>query len=148
MKPEHNELFRNKFEQYVRLKKEMGEERAWEKMLEGYPERQRQKMGQYIDNTTLANGFSHAIPYYKKLGMTMQVVDISNRGIDAVLEIQYECPYLEMSKEYGIDNPCHVLCDMDIEATRRAFPDMNVRYVARQSEGDCICAYKYERPAR
>jgi len=148
MADQYEDLFRNKFETFNALRKEMSDEEAWEKMLDGYPERQLQKMGQYINNATLVEGFRKAIPYYSKLGMVMDAVDISNNGMDAVLEIQRVCPYLEMAKGYGVEDPCHLLCDMDVEATKRAFPDMKVRYVCRQSKGDCVCAYKYERPAR
>jgi len=146
MSKEQNDLFRKKFETFVELSKQMGEEEAWEKMLEGYPERQRENMGSFIKDTTLAEGFRKAILVYKEMGMEMDVVDISNKGIDAVIEIQRVCPYLEMAKEYNVKNPCHLLCDMDIEATRRAFPEMNARYIARQSEGDSVCAYIYQRP--
>ena len=79
------EIFRQKFEQFKKLKEEMGEEKAWEKMFEGYPERQKKNMGQFIENNTLAEGFREAIPQYKQVGMEMEIVDISNKEMDAVL---------------------------------------------------------------
>ena len=82
------EKLRMKFEQFKKFKDELGEEKAWEKIFDGYPERQKKNMGQFIDNHTLAEGFSMAIPYYKQIGMDMEVIDISQNGIDAVLEIQ------------------------------------------------------------
>jgi len=145
---DHDELFRNKFKTFNELRKSMSEEDAYEEMLAGYPERQRRKIGEYIDNNTLAEGFGRAIPVYAKMGMQMAVTDISNNNMDAVIEIQRKCPYLEMAKEYGVEDPCRLLCDMDIEATNRAFPDMKARYIARQSEGDSVCAYIYQRPKR
>lgn len=148
MATNYDELFRKKFETYNELIKKMSEDEVWEKMLEGYPERQRKSMGQYIDNNTLYEGFSKAIPAYKEMGMEMKVVDVSNKDMDAVFEIQFACPYLEMAKEYNVPDPCHLLCDMDIEATKRAYPDMKARYIARQSKGDSVCAYLYQRPAR
>lgn len=144
----YDELFRNKFKTFCELRKSMSEEEAYEKMLEGYPERQRKKLGEYIDNSTLAEGFRKAIPVYAQMGMQMDVTDISNDNIDAVIEIQRTCPYIEMAKEYDVEDPCHLLCDMDIEATCRAFPEMTARYIARQSQGDSVCAYIYARPQK
>jgi predicted ArsR family transcriptional regulator len=126
----------------------MGPEQAWEKMLEGYPQRQKEHMGTFIDNATLAKGFTQAIPAFKKLGMEMEVIDISNQGSDAVLEVQRRCPVLGIYKEYGLEIPCHVICEMDIEATRRAFPEIKAEILSRQATGDCVCLFKYERPAQ
>ena len=148
MSKEHDDLFRKKFEQFNELRKTMSAEEVWEKMLEGYPERQRKWFGLYIDNNNLAEGFRKAIPAYKEMGMNMEVVDISNNGLDAVIEIQRTCPYFDMAKEYGVEDPCHLLCDMDIEATSRAYPEMKAWYIARQSEGDSVCAYIYQRPEK
>jgi len=145
---EYYEIFRKKFETFNELRKSMSEEDAYEKMLEGYPERQRKSLGPFIDNSTLADGFTKAIPIYAEIGMDLAVADISNNNIDAAIEIQRKCPYLEMAKEYGVENPCHIVCDMDIEATNRAFPDMTVRYIARQTQGDSVCAHIYQRPKR
>jgi hypothetical protein len=138
-------LMKAKFEAYRKLADEKGEGYAREKMLEGYPERQREKMGAFINNTTLSRGFSKAIPFYKQMGMDMEVIDISNNGTDAVLEIQKTCPVLPFSKDYGFDEPCHVVCEMDVEATRRAFPRMNGEILCRQARGSAVCIFKYER---
>lgn len=43
------EMFRKKFEDFKKLKGEIGQEKALEKMFEGYPERQRKNMGQFIE---------------------------------------------------------------------------------------------------
>jgi len=143
-----DELFKKKFETFNELRKTMSEDDAWEKMLEGYPERQRKWFAPYIENNTLVEGFRQAIPAYAQMGMQMDVADISNNDLDAVIEIQRKCPYYEMAKSYGVKDPCHLLCDMDIEATKRAFPEMKARYIARQSKGDSVCAYIYQRPAK
>lgn len=148
MSMDYDELFRKKFERFNELRKTMSDDEAWEKMLEGYPERQREWFSPYIDNNSLAEGFRKAIPAYRSMGMDMDVVDISNKGLDAVIEIQRTCPYYDMAKDYGVEDPCHLLCDMDIEATTRAYPEMNARYIARQSEGDSVCAYIYQRPKK
>ena len=68
---DYDALFREKFEKFNELKKTMSEEEAYEKMLEGYPERQRKSFGPFIDNDTLAGGFAKAIPVYAEMGMEM-----------------------------------------------------------------------------
>lgn len=143
-----DDLFRKKFETYNELCHSMTPDEAWEKMLEGYPERQRKWFAPFIDNNSLVEGFRQAIPAYAEMGMVMDVADTSNNDIDGVIEIQRKCPYYDMAKSYGVEDPCHLLCDMDIEATRRAYPEMKAKYIARQSEGDSVCAYMYQRPAK
>ena len=142
------DIFRSKFDTFVRLSEEMGERRAWDKMLEGYPERQKKHMGPLIENSTLAEGFTKAIPLFKQMGMEMEVLDISTQGVDAALEVQRNCPALSLCKEYGLSRPCRVICEMDIEATRRAFPGMNGEILSRQAAGACVCVFKYERKAQ
>ena len=142
------EIFRKKFETFHKLKKELGEKGAWEKMFEGYPERQKQTMGPFIENSTLAQGFSKAIPIYKQIGMEMEIVDISNRGMDAVLEIQRVCPALSFYRDYGFDKPCELICEMDGRASHQAFPDLKGEILCTQAEGACACIFKYERKKR
>jgi predicted ArsR family transcriptional regulator len=139
------EMLKKKFEQFKQLKEEVGEEKAWEKVFEGYPERQKKNMGQFIENNTLAEGFSKAVPYYKQIGMDMEVVDISNNDMDAVLEIQKTCPVLSVSKEYGFDKPCGLICALDVRATKEAFPGMKGAILSAQADGDSVCLFKYER---
>ena len=141
-------LFKNRFVKYKKLVEEMGEKAANEKMMEKYPEQQKAIMGNFIDNNTLAKGFSKSVPFFRLMGFVTEVVDISQNGMDAVLEIQRVCPVLNMAKEYGFDTPCHVVCEMEQEATRRAFPGMTASIISKQAEGDCICVFKYERPAK
>jgi predicted ArsR family transcriptional regulator len=138
-------FFRQKFEQFKQLSAQGGEEFAWETMLEGYTERQRRQMGHYIDNASLADGFRKAIPAFRQIGMEMDVVDISTSTIDGALEIQRTCPALKLYQEYGFAKPCHVICEMDVEATRRAFPGMRGEILCAQADGACVCTFKYER---
>ncbi len=138
-------LFRKRFETFKKLSQEMGEQKAWDKMFEGYPEKHKQRMGQFIDNDTLANGFSKAIPEFRKGGWIMEVVDISNKGMDAVIEIQKICPALSICAEYGYEKPCFLVCEMDGAATKKAFPEMSGEILCRQADGACVCAFKYER---
>ena len=142
------EMFRKKFETYKKLSEEMGGEKAWEKMFEGYPEIHKKRMGQFIDNDTLFGGFSKAIEAFKQSGFDMEVVDISNKGMDAVIEIQKTCPSLNLSKEYGHEKPCFLVCDMDGEATKQSMPDLHGEVLCRQADGACVCAFKYERKAK
>jgi predicted ArsR family transcriptional regulator len=139
------EMFRKKFALFRKLLAEMPEDRAWEKMLEGYPERQKQHMGALIEKATLAEGFTRAIPLFKQIGMAMEVVDISNQYVDAVLEVQRTCPVLSLCREYGFSTPCRVICELDVEATRRAFPGIKGEILSRQADGACVCVFKYER---
>jgi hypothetical protein len=136
------------FATYERLAKKLGPDQAWEKMLEGFPQRQKQRMTPFLSLPTLVEGFTRSIPFFERIGMKMAVVDISNGGTDAVLEIQRTCPYLQACKEHGLETPCHVICEMDIEATRRAFPEMKGTILARQAFGDCVCIFRYQRPAK
>ena len=142
------DIFRQKFERFTKLKEEIGEEKAWEKMFEGYPERQKNNMGQFIEHNTLAAGFRMAIPQYKQIGMEMEVVDISHKGIDAVLEIQKICPALPYYKEYGFEKPCTLICEMDGRASKVAFPELRGEFLCTQAEGACVCVFKYERKAK
>jgi predicted ArsR family transcriptional regulator len=141
-------MFRNRFAAYKKLADEIGEDAAFETMMKDYPAQQKAFMGAFIDNTTLAKGFHDAIPIFRIMGFTMEVVDISQEGKDAVLEIQRVCPVLSLAKEYGIENPCRPLCEMEQEATRRAFPGVKASIVSRKSLGDCVCLFKYERPSQ
>ena len=105
-------------------------------------------MGALIDNTTLAAGFSKAIPLYRNIGMEMEVVDISSDGKDAVIEIQKVCPVLDMAKEFGFEKPCRVICEMDVAATKEAFEGMKGDILCTKAMGAAVCIFKYERPSR
>ena len=56
--PKAEKMFRKKFETFRELAIAVGEEQAFEKMLEGYPERQKKQLGAFIDDRSLADGFS------------------------------------------------------------------------------------------
>ena len=144
------EMFKQKFATYKKVMEESGDQQAWDTLFQGYPERQRKHMGEFIENTPLAEGFSKAIPIYKQMGMEMEVVDLSNNNMDAVIEIQKVCPVMEICKEYGFEKPCHVICEMDVEATKAGFADHGMKgsIIATQADGDCVCLFKYERPKR
>ena len=147
------DMFRKKFEIYRKVTDEAGEKKAWDTLFEGYAERQRKNMGAYIEkHNTLAEAFTEAVAIYKQIGMEMQVVDISNNNMDAVLEIQRVCPALQVNlhKDFGFEKPCHIICEMDVAATNQAFADMNMKgsILCAQAEGSCVCMFKYERPKK
>ncbi|NTW83438.1 MAG: L-2-amino-thiazoline-4-carboxylic acid hydrolase [Chlorobiaceae bacterium] len=139
---------RKKFARFRELTDRFGEEKAWETMLEGFPELQKQRMGPLLALPTLIEGFMQSIPIFNSIGMDMVAVDISNRGIDAALEIQKVCPYLDVCREFGYETPCHVICELDMEASHRAFPEMKGEILCRQAFGSPVCIFKYERPAK
>ncbi len=142
------EAARKKFSKFRDLRAQYGEKQAWETMLEGFPELQKERMGPLLAMPTLIEGFRLSIPIFKTIGMEMEAVDISNRDIDAALEIQKVCPFLEVCREFGLDIPCHVICELDMDATRRAFPEMKGEILCRQALGSPVCVFKYERPAK
>ncbi len=147
----HTELIesaRKKFARFRELSELHGEAVAWETMLEGFPELQKERMGPMLAMPTLAEAFRAAVPVFEAIGMKMDVVDISNHGIDAVLEIQRICPWLEVCREYGYEIPCHVICELDMAATRRAFPEMKGEILCRQALGSPVCIFMYERLAK
>jgi len=143
-------MFRNKFETYKKVLDESGDQQAWDTLFKGYPERQRQNMGRFIENKTLAEGFTEAIPLYKMIGMDMHVIDISNNSMDAVIEVQKTCPVMQMAKEFGFEKPCRVICEMDVAATKEAFADQGMKgaILCAQADGHAVCVFKYERPAK
>lgn len=141
-------LFRKRFATYKQLVSEMGESAAFETMAAKYTQQQKTLMGTFINHNSLAQGFTQAAPFFKLMGFHMDVVDISTNNTDAALEIQRVCPVLSISQEYGFNYPCHVICEMEQEATRRAFPDMKAAILSKQATGDCVCIFKYERAAR
>lgn len=141
-------MFKNRFIRYKKLVEEMGEAAANEKMMEKYPQQQKVLMGALIDDNTIAEGFKQSIPLLQLMGFTTEIIDISENGMDAAIEIQRVCPVLDLAEEYGFDTPCHVLCEMEQEAARRAFPGMKASIMSKQAEGDCVCVFKYERPAQ
>ncbi|MDB9446590.1 hypothetical protein [Anabaena sp. CS-542/02] len=138
-------LFRKRLQRYKTLVAEKGDAAAFEQMMQKYPEQQKALMGTFIEHNTLAKGFTQAAPLLGLMGFVMDVVDISQNGTDAALEIQRVCPVLSLAKEYGFDSPCRVFCEMEQEATRRAFPGIKAAILSKQAEGDCVCVFKYER---
>jgi len=139
---------KQRFASYKKLVEKSGEQKAFESCVQEYVPTQKQMMGQFIDNDTLAGGFTKAIPVYKQMGMDMEVIDISNQGMDAVVEVQRVCPFLDMAREFGFEKPCRVVCELDVAFTKAAFENMDGKIIARVVDGDCVCIFKYERPQK
>ena len=136
---------RVRFEQFAKLRAEYGTARALEMLREELPERQKKLMGPLSAGVPLAEGFRRAIPIFEQLGMDMEVVDLSNQGQDAVLEIQRVCPYRELAAEFGLPTPCQITCDLEVEAIQQAFPELKGKILSKLASGDCACLFKYER---
>jgi hypothetical protein len=139
---------REKFATYRALSAELGPALAWERMLVGSPERQKQVMGPLLDQWSLPEAFARAVPYFKLLGADLEVVDVSTPELDAALQIQRACPSLALCGEYGFSTPCHVVCELDVEATHRAYPKMQGTILCRLADGSSVCVFKYQRPRR
>ena len=75
------DMFRKKFEDYRRITDAEGSQKAHDVLMEGYAERQKKSLGPYIENNSLFEGFSKAIPIYAQLGMVMEAVNISENGM-------------------------------------------------------------------
>jgi hypothetical protein len=138
---------RERLERYLRLSAERGPDAAREQLLEGYPEIQRAKMGPLIDGVPLIDGFAKAVPLFAAIGVREEVVDISDETTDAVLEIALTCMCRNAYADAGLDpaDARPVLCELDFEASRRAFPEMSVRAERRQADGAELCVFRYSR---
>jgi hypothetical protein len=137
---------RDRLDRYRRISAERGQEAAREELLRGYPEIQRTKMGPLIEGVPLISGFRRAVPMFAAIGIRAEVVDISTDGTDAVLEIATTCMCRTAAADLGLEVAEPVLCELDLEATRRAFPEISVRAECRQVCGDAACVFRYVRP--
>ena len=138
---------RERFEKFAQLREQYGTSQALEMLKQGLPERQKTLMSPFITGVSLAEGFRRAIPIFEQLGMKMEVIDLSNRDQDAVLEIQRVCPYWELAREFDLPTPCQITCDLEVEAIQKAFPNIKGSILSKLASGDCACLFKYERPS-
>lgn len=136
---------RPRFERFAELRAKYGTSQAIEMIMSEQVEVQKKLMEPFISGVSLAEGFQKSIPIFAELEMKMEVVDISNQGKDAVLEIQRVCPYMSLADEFGLHTPCEITCDIDVAAVQQAFPDMKGRILSKLACGDCACIFKYER---
>lgn len=139
---------RDRLQQYLRLRDSLGHEAAWETCLAGYPEKQREKMGPLILAGPLVAGFERAVPRFAEIGIEEEVLDISDAETDAVLEISSTCMCRNSCGDIGLEPPVPLLCELDFEATRRAFPEISVTALRRQVAGAHVCIFRYARAQR
>jgi hypothetical protein len=139
---------RDRLERYLRIAAEHGPEAAREELLRGYPEIQRAKMGPLIEGVPLITGFQKAVALFAAIGVEEEVVDVSAGDTDAVLEISLTCMCRNAYADAGLDpqQATPALCELDFEASRRAFPELSVRAECRQAEGAHLCVFRYSRP--
>ena len=138
-------FFRKRFRTFKQLSSELGEKEALQKMFAGYTETLKKRMAPYIDNVSLYEGLRNSVSEFAESGWEMDVVDISNMGMDAALEIQKVCPATDISREFGYEKPCFLVCDPDGPAIAEAFPDLKADTLCRQANGDSVCIFKFER---
>jgi hypothetical protein len=104
-------------------------------------------MGPLIDGVPLITGFAKAVPMFAAIGVREEVVDVSSETTDAVLEIATTCMCRNAYADAGLDpdDARPVLCELDFEASRRAFPEMSVRAECQQADGAQVCVFRYSR---
>ncbi|RKS77042.1 hypothetical protein BZB76_2411 [Actinomadura pelletieri DSM 43383] len=132
---------------HLELRAEQGPERAREAMLDGLPEKQAARLGPAVAAGSLAEGMARALPWLAAAGLVHEVVDDSRPDEDAAIEIALTCTCVTAAEELGLaaaeTEP--LLCDLELEATRRAFPRLRVRALARRAEGARVCVFRYSR---
>jgi len=139
-------MLRDRLRRYLELEAELGPKEATEVLLDGYPERQAARMGPLITGCSLAEGFGKALPLFAAMGFLEEAVDISTDEEDVVMEVCRTCMCLTAAEELGLDEPRPILCELDFEATRRAFPHMSIAGLRQQTEGHHACVFRYARP--
>ncbi|MFC4906989.1 L-2-amino-thiazoline-4-carboxylic acid hydrolase [Actinomadura gamaensis] len=134
---------------YRELRERLGPERAREAMLDGLPEKQAARLGPAVAAGALAEGMAKALPWLEAAGLVHEVVDERLPGEDAALEIAFTCTCVTAAEELGLsaDQTEPLLCDLEVEATRRALPELDVRALAHRAEGARVCVFRYRRTA-
>ncbi|WP_171165617.1 L-2-amino-thiazoline-4-carboxylic acid hydrolase [Streptomyces sp. I05A-00742] len=139
-------MLRDRLRRYLELEAERGPEEATEVLLEGYPERQAARMGPLITGCSLAEGFGKALPRFAAMGFLEEAIDVSTADEDVVMEVCRTCMCLTAAEELGLSEPRPILCELDFEATRRAFPHLSAESLRRQTDGHHACVFRYARP--
>ncbi|MEU5261113.1 hypothetical protein [Amycolatopsis sp. NPDC021455] len=133
---------------YLELRRKHGAAEAEELSLAGLPERQRGRIGPLIEHGRLADGLAKAVPGLDAIGISTEFVDVSTEDEDAALEVMLTCSCLAAAERLGLEPAEPVVCGLDLTATERAFPDLTVRTLSRQTEGRKLCVFRFSRPAR
>ncbi|MGW0804778.1 L-2-amino-thiazoline-4-carboxylic acid hydrolase [Nonomuraea sp. NPDC002799] len=142
---EYRERMRDRLVDYLRLRDELGDEKARETLLARYVELQEQRMGPLIRSRSLAGGFGMVVGAFAELGVRIDIVDVSADGVDAAVEVLSTCECRAACQAAGVAEPLSVLCELDNEATRRAFPELTVEVTHQQARGAYACLFRYSR---
>ncbi|GAA1914447.1 L-2-amino-thiazoline-4-carboxylic acid hydrolase [Streptantibioticus ferralitis] len=147
-KAQTRRMLSERLQRYLELRAEHGADKAREILLDGYPQRQAARIGPLITGCSLAEGIGKALPRFEAMGFLEEAIDVSTDTEDAVLEACRTCMCLMAAEDLGLEEPLPILCELDFEATRRAFPEMTVESLRRQTDGHHVCAFRYARPRR
>lgn len=142
---EFREMMRQRLAHYLRRRDEIGHEAAFEELLIGYPELQKKLMGPRIAGQSLSEGFSSGKAAFTRLGLVDDFIDISTAETDAVIETLLTCMCENAMKDCGVTEPCSVLCALDQEAARRAFPEMQIQQLRKKVDGAPLCVFHWAR---
>jgi hypothetical protein len=142
---EFREMMSTRMAHYLQRRAEIGHEAAFEELLIGYPELQKKLIGPRITNQSLSTGFSSGKSAFAKLGLIDDFVDISTNDTDAVIETLLTCMCENAMSDCGVTEPCSVLCALDQEAARRAFPEMQIQQLRKKVDGAPLCIFHWAR---
>lgn len=142
---EFREMMSKRMAHYLQRRAEIGHEAAFEELLTGYPELQKRLIGPRIANQSLHEGFSSGKTAFAKLGLIDDFIDVSTSERDAVIETLLTCMCENAMHDCGVSEPCSVLCALDQEAARRAFPEMQIQQLRKKVEGAPLCVFFWAR---
>ena len=81
---------------------------------------------------------------YSGSGISIDMISSSSRRCQPQ-DSQKVCPAADISREFGYEKPCFLVCDPDGPAIAEAFPDLKADTLCRQANGDCVCIFQFER---
>jgi predicted ArsR family transcriptional regulator len=139
------EMMSKRLAHYLRRRQEVGHEAAFEELLAGYPGLQQKLMGPRIAGRSLSEGFSSGKAAFARLGLIDDFIDISTTQSDAVIETLLTCMCENAMHDCGVSEACSVLCALDQEAARRAFPDLQIQQLRKKVEGAPLCVFYWAR---
>lgn len=142
---EFREMMSKRLAHYLQRRDEIGHEAAFEELLAGYPELQKKLIGPRIASQSLSEGFSSGKTAFAKLGLIDDFIDISDEKRDAVIETLLTCMCENAMHDCGITEPCSILCALDQEAARRAFPEIDIQQFRKKVDGAPLCVFFWAR---
>jgi len=139
------EMMSRRMAHYLRRRQEVGHDAAFEELLIGYPELQKRLMGPRIAGRSLSEGFASGKQAFAQLGLIDDFIDISTDDSDAVIETLLTCMCENAMHDCGVSEPCSILCALDQEAARRAFPEMHIAQLRKKVDGAPLCVFSWAR---